>query len=270
MTSFHDILYRRPGQMRASEKETGPNHLNEKAADEVNGMEHESAFPASGHSFTLIGDPSQADMAPPSPLRWTPRRTPQIHRIARNLLGHWALEGNICLTFVGIFPRAGVTTLASLLAQHLASRIGGSRTLLVEMGSDPKRSPTTASHALLHMGDILTDKPWGAPRALTLLTLLPRQTLTPQERTAWLQALIQQARQEFDHIIFDVPPFQQLPEACVVARASDKRVLVLKSGTPQSAVNSLVAELDGLGIPLDGAVLTFREYPFPGWLNGSG
>jgi len=270
MTSFYDILYRRPGQMRASEQEAGPDNPDETALDEASGREPESAIHGSSHSFAVCGDPAQADMAPAPPLRWTHRRTPQIHRIALNLLGRWALEGNICLAFVGISPRAGVTTLSSLLAQHLASRIGGSRTLFVEMKFDPGHAPATASHALVHIGDTLPDKLWRVPRALTVLTILPRPPLTTQERTAWLQALIQQARLAFDHIIFDVPPFQLSPETGVVARASDKRVLVLKSGTSQTAVNSLVAELDDLGIHLDGAVLTFREYPFPGWLTDFG
>ena len=270
MTSFYDILYRRPGQMRSSEKETDPDNPAEKAADSASGMEPESAFNASGQSFAAIGAPFQAGLAPVQPLRWTHRRTPQIHRIALNLLGLWAVEGNICLTFVGISPGTGVTTLSSLLAQHLASRMGRSRTLFVEMSLDPERSPATTNHALVHIGDNLPDQLWRVPRALTVLTIQPHLLLTIQERTVWIQALIQQARQVFDHIIFDVPPFQQSPESCVVARASDKRVLVLKSGTSHSAVNSLVAELDDLGIHLDGAVLTFREYPYPGWMTDSG
>jgi|GEM_PF-6792549 len=51
MTSFYDILYRRPGQMRASEQEAGPDNPDETALDEASGREPESAIHGSSHSF---------------------------------------------------------------------------------------------------------------------------------------------------------------------------------------------------------------------------
>ena len=268
MASFYDILYRRPGQKRVSDQMASGDKPKVSDIDHgAAGMEQGSASRGSTPLITSLFDSPRSGRTSPPPVRWTQRWKSQIELITQNLLNQLDLKGHFCLTFVGLGPRVGVTTLSYLLAEHLASQVEGKRTLYVEMDTRPGRSPSPASSALIRMGDTLTDVIWRAPTNLSVLTIRPGLPLKTQERTAWLQELIQRARQEFDHIILDVPPFQHSPDTLIVARETDKRVLVLKSGTRHSDVNDLVTKLANERIPLEGAVLTFREYPSPRWLT---
>ena len=271
MTSYYQLLRRRP--------EPGPSYPagspTERSTDEISDRNDETtrpdqpapppeqATPAKDYAST----PGKS-LTPPPRLEGIPSNwLPQIDRIAMHLLAQEEVDCGICLLFVGIAHAVGATTIAYLVAHHLASDTSGTRTLFVECSPEPERPPAAGSHGLMRIGESVPHEIWQAPRALTLLSVRPGETLAIRERTSWFRGFVQQARHHFDQVIIDAPPFPRSPMTYVIAKAVDSVVLVLKSGEARyPAVNTLVAELETLGIPVKGTVLNFREYPLPAWL----
>ena len=79
-----------------------------------------------------------------------------------------------------------------------------------------------------------------------------------------LNARIQELRKEFDYVLIDTPAAGAYADATLIGRWTDGIVMVLGADRTRHETAIGVREnIDGLGIPVLGAVLNERSYPIP-------
>ena len=82
--------------------------------------------------------------------------------------------------------------------------------------------------------------------------------------TTWFRDFMTIAHKAYDIVVVDAPPFAHTPTAYAPAKASDGVVLVLRCGeTRYPAINTLVNDLNEMGVATLGAILNHRQYAIP-------
>lgn len=172
------------------------------------------------------------------------------------------------IVFSGLQRGPGVTTISYLVAHHIATEGYQQRVLYVNFNPNPKAPGIANADATLYIGqDIEKANYHGNNSTLTNLAIRSNSTQAVSIASGWLYEFVSHARQHYDWILVDAPPFFTTPETYSIAKACDGVILVLKSGeTRYPAMKALVSDLESLGIPIIGTVLNFRRYPLPKWL----
>ena len=172
------------------------------------------------------------------------------------------------IVFSGLQRGPGVTTISYLVAHHIATEGYQQRVLYVNFNPDPRAPAMPNADATVMIGEPLDATGYYKNNStLTNLAIRSDSAQAVSIASGWLYEFISHAREHYDWILVDAPPFFATPETYSVAKACDGVVLVLKSGeTRYPAMKALVSDLDSLGIPIIGTVLNFRQYPLPKWL----
>lgn len=99
--------------------------------------------------------------------------------------------------------------------------------------------------------------PMGTP------SLLDRLSVEPQR----VAALLQQLRERYRFVVFDLPEAEQLRNALLFARSVDTALFVIRSESIDRSVARLAIDhLRQDGVPLAGAVVTCKRQYAPKWL----
>jgi len=79
-----------------------------------------------------------------------------------------------------------------------------------------------------------------------------------------MQMRLTELRQEFDHVLIDIPPVNLFAEGATLGRMSDGVILVLKAHSSRREVaQKVVQELKAAKVQLLGAILNGRRFPIP-------
>ena len=79
-----------------------------------------------------------------------------------------------------------------------------------------------------------------------------------------LQTRLSELRQEFDHVLVDIPPVNLFAEGMLLTKMSDGLILVLKAHSSRREVaQKVVKDLKAAKVRLLGAVLNERRFPIP-------
>ena len=79
-----------------------------------------------------------------------------------------------------------------------------------------------------------------------------------------MQMRMTELRQEFDHVLIDIPPVNLFAEGVMLGRMSDGVILVLKAHSSRREVaQKVVKELKASKVRLLGAILNERRFPIP-------
>lgn len=173
------------------------------------------------------------------------------------------------IVFSGLQRGPGVSTICYLVAHHIATEGYQQRVLYVNFNPVASAPAMPNADATLFIGQPIEDGShyYNSNSTLTSLAIRSSGPQAVSIASGWLYEFISHARQHYDWIFVDAPPFFGTPETYSIAKACDGVVLVLKSGaTRYPALKALVSDLDSLGIPIIGTVLNFRQYPLPKWL----
>jgi capsular exopolysaccharide synthesis family protein len=173
-----------------------------------------------------------------------------------------ARDGFQVVTITSCVPNEGKTTVAVNLALALSK--SGKRVLLINgdlyRGAKwtSKRRRQTGSGGRFH--DI-TSTTLISPRAnLDVLPVCARGLNDPIAflRSAEFLSLIEAARREYDLILCDTPPVFSVPDALLVARASDAVLVVAehRNGMNKAMTAEISRRIAGTGRPICGVVLT--------------
>ena len=82
-----------------------------------------------------------------------------------------------------------------------------------------------------------------------------------------LQNFIEDARNHFDIILFDTPPYNQFPVCDRLGRIADGVALVVPCSNARiPSLDAIKVDMEQLGINLMGVILNHREHPLPLWL----
>ena len=152
--------------------------------------------------------------------------------------------------FVSVLPREGKTTVAANFAGLLAAN--GARTLLID--ADLRNPGLSRSLSLSPdkglVEAIVGEQPWQNACLIdrkTKLSILPTVGRRRLSHTSELisgpgmASLIEEARNSFDYIVVDLPPFGPVIDAKAFAPLADGFVLVTEWGaTPRVLVRSLL------------------------------
>ncbi len=255
MSKWFDTLYR-----SAQEPED--------SSGEKPQIDHEGTAPDPA-SDTVTGSKRQLHRPPPLtgiPNRWSLEVQKVVFHL-RPVAGDEKAPHHI--VFSSLQKGPGVTTISYLVAHHIATEGRQQRVLYVNFNPQPSAPAMPNADATLYIGeDIEADADFHhSDSTLTNLAIRSNSTQADSIASGWLYEFISYARQHYDWILVDAPPFFGSPETYSVAKACDGVVLVLKSGeTRYPAMKALVSDLDSLGIPIIGTVLNFRQYPLPKWL----
>lgn len=229
------------------------------------------AFGEAGHTQIEAESGARKGLERPAPLTGIPSRwSLEVQKVVfhlRPVAGDANAPHHI--VFSGLQRGPGVTTICYLVAHHIATEGYLQRVLYVNFNPAPNAPAMPNADATLFIGQSFEEKLDYYQNGSTLTSLAIRSSGTQAVSIAsgWLYEFISHARQHYDWIFVDAPPFFGTPETYSVAKACDGVVLVLKSGeTRYPALKALVSDLDSLGIPIIGTVLNFRQYPLPKWL----
>lgn len=254
MTHWFDVLYRR------TPPQPDPAEITEKPADaEKEAKDQQPLFAFQSHALIK-----------PPPLQGIPSRwSLEIQKIVFHLRPVVDdAEAPHHIVFSGIQRGSGNTTICYLVAHHVATERFDQKVLYIDLNPSVSAPPLTSADHAFKIGDVINANDFGEiNRTLTSVSIRPSGEHSVSITSGWLYDFIALARQEFDWILVDAPPFFATPETYSVAKACDGVVLVLKSGeTRYPALKALASDLDSLGIPIIGTVLNFRQYPIPKWL----
>ncbi len=224
--------------------------------------------PAPPHATAHSAEPAPsgtAKLSPPPRLLSLPSRWAIETQRITHLLSLERDDAPRVITLSGLQFKCGVSTVALLLAHHLASAQSDQRILLIDYAVSG--AALTAWHHLHFVGSALSWQHFPADQSLHCLSLRGGETYAVAERLRWYRSLILSARQRYSRIIIDTPPLGKLVEPLLLAPESDGIVLILKSGaTRKPALVHWIQELQRMGVTVLGSVLTFRQYPLPKWL----
>lgn len=267
MSHWFDILYRR---------EEAIAQPTPRMDAEVGGFPHPLPLPVSDAPTTQSENPASAPRPTRGPLK-------PVAPLA-GVPGRWALEVQKIvfhlhstpndkaqphhLVFAGAQKSAGTTTICYLVAHHLATERSDQRVLHIDFSVDRKFAPKPGADTYLQIGQPLTSDLFSTiAQTFTRFSIRPGDEHSVAMNSGWLREFMALAREHCDWVLIDAAPFFAAPETYSVAKSCDGVVLVLKSGeTRYPALNSLVDDLEMLGINVVGTVLNFRQYPIPRWL----
>ncbi|MEO8654196.1 MAG: CpsD/CapB family tyrosine-protein kinase [Ramlibacter sp.] len=204
-------------------------------------------------------------------LEWSQSVRSQLQqsRMSADLLAdNESFTVGVCACHVG----AGATTIAQNLAVMLHER-GGQPVVLVEGNL---RTPVLASRSGVavtrgfaefargdeFMSTIVAD---GVQRGVSLMAACGENMPLPLLRNA--AARLPGLRQKFRHVLVDLPPVLDFPDATLLAAAMDGVVLVIEAeATPWELARRATKRLEAGGVKLLGVVLNKKPQVLPGWL----
>lgn len=207
----------------------------------------------------------------PVSLGWSPQLRNQLQqsRVFAELLAEG--EGRavgVCACHAG----AGATTVAYNLAAMLHER-GGESVALVEANlrspvlAERCKLPASAGFAAFARGgevasSMVAD---GNPSGLSIMPGSVEGMPLPMLRDA--AARLPLLRQQFRHVVVDLPPALDYPDAALVGAALDGVVLVIEAeATRWQVARETVKRLEAGGVRLLGAVLNKKPHVIPDWL----
>ena len=170
------------------------------------------------------------------------------------------------LTITSANPEEGKTTVAAALAQNL-SRMGR-RVLLIEgdvrnralsrsIGREGQAMRPGLSAAIENAGALSTlvqAAPWGGD--VLLADRAPVDTVD-LFASAGFAALIATARGHYDMVLIDTPPVLAVPDARVIAQASDAVLFVVRwNSTRRDQVTEALGQLETVHVRIAGLVVT--------------
>ena len=161
----------------------------------------------------------------------------------------------------------GKSTVALNVAVALAEK--GGRVLLVDAdlrrptiatvtGLEPSVGLTTVLVGSAKLEDVT--QPWGHPG----LDVVVSGDIPPNPAqlidSAGMQALIDEAAQQYDHVVLDAPPILPVADGVVLARRTDGVVMVVGSArVRRTQVSSALTALDTVGARCLGVVVNFAD-----------
>ncbi|MGB0466842.1 MAG: tyrosine-protein kinase family protein [Pontibacterium sp.] len=192
-----------------------------------------------------------------------------LRKVATNLvvaMGAEGGEGGVVL-FSGMSPQVGTTTVAESIATLLSFEGRQHRVLILDFSfcKDPVRNPDTLYSALSAGQDVSGFIESHCQQEVTRIIVGVTDDHSGMVQVSTqLRDFIQAAREHYDWILFDAPPFNQTPLSDSLGRIADAVVLVASSGvTRVPALNAIEEDMAQMGINLVGLVLNYRKYPLP-------
>lgn len=230
-----------------------------------------SAQPMQQPAWAQSQQPSPQPQAPVSLLHGIPEQwSREIQKIAHFLSSGLDVNDKLCLAFSGLERGSGVTTVSYLVAHYLADESHGRRVLFIDFTRDNQQNGWQNGG---HTNGLIVGQPIGETlpvynaHSLYRIQIMANSSQSASSASRWFREFMDTARQTFDVIIADTPPFSIEPEGFSLAKSTDGVVLVVNSGdTRYPAFNTLVDNLNHLSIPTVGTVMNRRVYPIPKWL----
>ena len=260
MIMFHDLLHRQSGGAPANP----------------------DAVPI--HSAASSSAPANPDAAPTHSAASTRKARKPLPRNPLpylNLPKQWAMELQkiafqlspmekdqsrpMSFVFSSLDEGAGTTTVSYFFAYVLAADAAHRNILFVDFDPEANKPALTGARATFFVGQedfsLLLSDPDTNLDAVSV-RVGPDGSITSS--SAWFSNFMAIAHQTYDIIVVDAPPIADTHMAYAPARSSDGIVLVLRAGEARyPAINTLVNDLNGMGIAILGAVLNSRQYPIP-------
>ena len=82
-----------------------------------------------------------------------------------------------------------------------------------------------------------------------------------------LEETVGQLRRDFDHVLLDTPPVNELSDARVIGRVAREALVVVRMyKTPRESVDETIRLLHSANVKPIGLVLTHQRYPIPSYL----
>lgn len=168
--------------------------------------------------------------------------------------------------FTSALEGEGKSTLSMYFSRSMA--VTGRKVLLIDadlrhpaVGSTLKMSPAVGIVGVLEGKRSLKDSVIRAPRLGLDVLAVERHAGNPhdllEER---MQALLDEARDQYDIIVIDTPPVAAVDDGLVIAGMADATVLVVRwARTPHEVVAGVVRRLHMAGAKLSGAVLNAAD-----------
>jgi uncharacterized protein involved in exopolysaccharide biosynthesis/Mrp family chromosome partitioning ATPase len=186
------------------------------------------------------------------------------------------LMRNLTETSAGGGDAVITTSMAVVLAADLARR-GRGNVLLVDGNlEDASLSRSLDAADQPGLGDVLAIRGerakvriqrLAAPRQLFLAAGTLRDGSAPVASGERIEQFVAWLRQNFSHVVIDLPPATDSPLAMALARAADQVLLVASCGsTRQQVLRAAHGSLAASGVRPSGVVLNRRRFPIPRWL----
>ncbi len=203
---------------------------------------------------------------------WAPELEDGGRRLAATLVARKEKTGHCATMVTGPAGGEGVTTVAQLAAESLAT--GGHRVLLID--ADVAGGDLGLRYGLKSEPG-LVDIQYGRANALEVIrstsvrgldVLLPGVLRSREGPTdAGLEELLLLWSQKYEFILFDVPAVLKSPVAKVLGPFVTDAVLVVKAHeTRREVAGKALQVLQEAGVELVTTVLNRRTFPLPGWL----
>jgi Mrp family chromosome partitioning ATPase len=219
-------------------------------------------------------EPEIAPVAPseaPLPLRIKGTELDELTRLVSRVFGSGS-EAPRQVMFTGSEPDAGSSRICAHTAEVLASYLRGTVCLLdanlcnptlhEQFGMDNSFGLTEALQQPDSIRKFSRSFPGGR------LSLISAGSAVENWQT-WLasrqlQTRLAELRQEFDHVLIDIPPVNLFAEGVMLSKMSDGLILVVKAhSTRREVAQKVVKELKAAKVRLLGAVLNERRFPIP-------
>lgn len=215
---------------------------------------------------------AEADLVAPIAIRWSPATAGELQqaRMEADLPVH---RVGCTVGVCACHPGAGATTISQNLAVMLHER-GGEPVVLVEGNM---RTPSLAARSRVETSRGLADfargddfmstiVPDAVHRGVSLMAASGDDMPLPVLRGA--VARLPSLRERFRHILVDLPPVPDFPDAMLVGAALDGVVLVIEAEvTGWSVARRAKKRLEAGGVKLLGVVLNKKPQVIPDWLN---
>ena len=230
-----------------------------------------------GRSRNVGAAPSQAAAATRTAGKPRPRRalpylnlprqwSAELQKIAYQLAPTGKGEARpMSFVFSGVAEGAGTTTVSYFFAYVLAADAANRNILFLDFDPAVNKPAVTGARTTVFVGQEDVAAPLSAPETnLDVISVRVGPGRSTASSTEWFRDFMALAHETYDIIVVDVPPIALTPMAYAPARASDGVVLVLRCGESRyPSINTLVKDLNDMGIESLGAVLNNRHYPIP-------
>jgi capsular exopolysaccharide synthesis family protein len=174
--------------------------------------------------------------------------------------------------FTGAEPDAGSSRICARTAEVLASHLSGSVCVVDANLRNPGlheqfgiENHFGLTEALQQSGSIRKYSRSFAGGKLALVSSgSPVENWQALLASRQMQMRMAELRQEFDHVLVDIPPVNLFAEGVMLGRMSDGLILVLKAHSSRREVaQKVVKELKAAKVHLLGAILNERRFPIP-------
>ena len=248
-------------------------------------MLHDLLHRKSGGIAPPTSAPEAAPIPPVAPAARAPRPKPrnllpelklprqwamELHKIAFQLTPSEDKEDRpTSFLFSSVATGAGNTTVSYFFAYILAADAAHRNILFVDFDPEIDQPPVPGSRATLFVGqeniEALLIEPDTNLDVISIRVGSDRSAASSTaSSTTWFRDFMTTAQRTYDIIVVDSPPIAFTPLAYAPARVCDGVVLVLRCGESRyPSINTLVNDLNEMGITTLGAVLNNRQYPIP-------